>query len=110
MAHITGGGLIENLPRVLPQGLAAHLDPTRWHEPPVFRWLAAEGGIAATEMRRTFNCGIGMAVVVAAEAAESVGSEEHTSELQSLMRTSYAVFCLKKKYDRMCTTHTLQHI
>src|SRR3546814_20960134 len=72
MAHITGGGLIENLPRVLPQGLAAHLDPTRWHEPPVFRWLAAEGGIAATEMRRTFNCGIGMAVVVAAEAAESV--------------------------------------
>ncbi len=62
-AHITGGGLPGNLPRVLPDGLIAVLDPS-WPVPPVFAWLARTGGIAAEEMLRVFNCGIGMALVV----------------------------------------------
>ena len=70
LAHITGGGLLENLPRVLPSDLAAALDRNRWPRLPVFDWLASQGGVAEQEMLRTFNCGIGMAVVVAAERAE----------------------------------------
>jgi phosphoribosylformylglycinamidine cyclo-ligase len=62
-AHITGGGLPGNLPRVLPEGMVAVLEPC-WSVPPVFGWLARTGGIAVEEMLRVFNCGIGMAVVV----------------------------------------------
>ena len=65
-AHITGGGLPGNLPRALPQGTVARLEAARWDVPPVFRWLAAAGGIAAEEMLRVFNCGIGMVLIVAA--------------------------------------------
>jgi phosphoribosylformylglycinamidine cyclo-ligase len=68
-AHITGGGLTDNIPRVLPQGLEAHLHRSRWHRDPVFDWLAVTGSIAAAEMYRTFNCGIGMVVVVPPEHA-----------------------------------------
>ena len=72
MAHITGGGLIENVPRVLPDGVVAQIDGTSWAMPEVFKWLAKEGGVASHEMARTFNCGIGMVVVVdAAHAAEA---------------------------------------
>ena len=70
-AHITGGGLTENIPRILPNGMAADLDPTAWPVPAVFSWLMAEGGIAAPEMVRTFNCGIGMIAVVAADHADN---------------------------------------
>ena len=66
-AHITGGGLPGNLPRALPEGTVAKLDAARWDLPPVFPWLAQAGGVAAEEMLRVFNCGIGMAVIVAAE-------------------------------------------
>ena len=69
LSHITGGGVLENIPRVLPDTLAAEVDATSWDTPEVFRWLQAEGNIAATEMARTFNCGVGMAVVVAADRA-----------------------------------------
>ena len=72
LAHITGGGFVDNLPRVLPDGMGCVLDLDAVAVPPVFRWLAAEGGIAAAEMARTFNCGIGMAVVVAADRAGEV--------------------------------------
>ena len=70
-AHITGGGLPGNLPRVLPPGLTAVLDGRCFRPPPVFGWLAGAGDVATAEMLRVFNCGIGMVVVVAAEAAEA---------------------------------------
>ncbi|WP_405054233.1 phosphoribosylformylglycinamidine cyclo-ligase [Telmatospirillum sp.] len=67
LAHITGGGLVENVPRVLPDGTKALFDATAWPLPPVFAWLKKEAKIDAVEMSRTFNCGIGMVAVVAAE-------------------------------------------
>ncbi|MEZ0272620.1 MAG: phosphoribosylformylglycinamidine cyclo-ligase [Methylophilaceae bacterium] len=70
MAHITGGGLTENIPRVLPEGVTAELQRGSWSIPPLFAWMQEQGNIAEDEMLRTFNCGIGMAVIVAAEDAE----------------------------------------
>jgi phosphoribosylformylglycinamidine cyclo-ligase len=70
LAHITGGGLTENVPRVLPEGVAASLDASRWPRPPVFDWLQREGNVASAEMHRVFNCGIGMVVIVAPEHAD----------------------------------------
>ena len=67
LAHITGGGLSENLPRILPAGIAAHIDLAAWKAPAVFGWLRQAGNLDDAEMLRTFNCGIGM-VVVAAQA------------------------------------------
>ncbi|MEM6759993.1 MAG: phosphoribosylformylglycinamidine cyclo-ligase [Pseudomonadota bacterium] len=72
LAHITGGGLTENLPRVLPDGLSAEIDLNAWDVPPVFRWLAGTGGIAEPEMLKTFNAGIGMALVVSPDAVDAV--------------------------------------
>lgn len=70
LAHITGGGITENLPRVLPPGLDAEVDTGSWRQGPLFDWLAATGNIETAEMRRTFNCGIGMVAVVAPGNAE----------------------------------------
>ncbi|MFS8036932.1 phosphoribosylformylglycinamidine cyclo-ligase [Xanthobacter sp. AM11] len=72
LAHITGGGITENLPRVLPKGTLARIDLSNLMVPPVFRWLASVGAVAPEEMLRAFNCGIGMAVVVPAEEEERV--------------------------------------
>ncbi|WP_117194145.1 phosphoribosylformylglycinamidine cyclo-ligase [Rhizobium terrae] len=72
LAHITGGGFPENIPRVLPKNLAAEVDLDGIPVPPVFSWLAKTGGVEPKEMLRTFNCGIGMIVVVAAENAQAV--------------------------------------
>ena len=69
MAHITGGGLTGNVPRVLPQHLTAVIDSKAWDMPPLFRWMQQQGNITDDEMHRTFNCGIGMVVIVAAEDA-----------------------------------------
>ncbi|MET1028368.1 MAG: phosphoribosylformylglycinamidine cyclo-ligase [Dongiaceae bacterium] len=74
LAHITGGGLLENVPRVLPDNLQAQLDASSWTLPPVFRWLAETAGIAARELSRTFNCGIGMVLVVAPDKAAEVSA------------------------------------
>jgi phosphoribosylformylglycinamidine cyclo-ligase len=68
LAHITGGGISENLPRILPDAVHAVIDAASWQQGPVFDWLAATGNIAADEMRRTFNCGVGM--IVAVDAAD----------------------------------------
>jgi len=67
MAHITGGGLIDNIPRVLPRGTVAELMGGTWEVAPLFQWLAHTGGVAPEEMVRTFNCGIGMILVLAAQ-------------------------------------------
>jgi phosphoribosylformylglycinamidine cyclo-ligase len=70
MAHITGGGLLENTHRMFPEGVAAELHRARWPRPPIFDWLQQHGNVADAEMHRVFNCGIGMVVVVAADDAE----------------------------------------
>jgi phosphoribosylformylglycinamidine cyclo-ligase len=70
MAHITGGGITENVPRVLPAGLTAEIHRANWHLPPLFQWLQAQGNIAPLEMYKTFNCGIGMVVIVDKEHAD----------------------------------------
>ncbi len=70
MAHITGGGLPENLPRVLPQGVSATINSHSWERPELFNWLQQQGGVAESEMLRTFNCGVGMVVCVSAEDAK----------------------------------------
>ncbi len=72
MAHITGGGLLENIPRILPDGLHAHIDADAWQQPRLMAFLQAQGHIEPEEMARTFNCGIGMAVVVAETEVTSV--------------------------------------
>ena len=86
LAHITGGGLTENLPRVLPEGLGAEIDLTAWSLPPVFGWLASQGGIAEAEMLKTFNAGIGMTVVTAPGAQDAV-----TAALQAEGQTVYRI-------------------
>ncbi|MFW8636887.1 phosphoribosylformylglycinamidine cyclo-ligase [Cribrihabitans pelagius] len=86
LAHITGGGLTENLPRVLPEGLGADIDLDAWELPGVFRWMAETGNISEAEMLKTFNCGIGMILSVAAERADALtelleGEGEQVSRL-----------------------------
>jgi phosphoribosylformylglycinamidine cyclo-ligase len=70
MAHITGGGLVENVPRVLPDGVQARLERSSWPRPAIFEWLRQAGNVADAEMLRVFNCGIGMIVIVAPEHAD----------------------------------------
>ena len=72
LAHITGGGLTENLPRVLPEDLGADIDLDSWELPGVFKWMAEVGGIAEAEMLKTFNCGIGMILSVSADRADEL--------------------------------------
>ena len=71
LAHITGGGLTENIPRILADNLAARLEAKRWPRPAIFSWLQRHGGIEEAEMQRTFNCGIGMALVVGRAEAQA---------------------------------------
>jgi len=72
MAHITGGGLLENIPRVLPENTQAIVDTDSWQLPPVFQWLQDNGNVEIKEMYRTFNCGVGMVLIVAAEDADNI--------------------------------------
>jgi phosphoribosylformylglycinamidine cyclo-ligase len=81
LAHITGGGISENIPRVLPAGLTAEIKATSWELPPLFKWLQAQGNITHNEMYKTFNCGIGMAVIVAkADVAQAIELLRASSE------------------------------
>ena len=86
LAHITGGGLLENIPRVLPDGLAAHLTKGSWPQTELFAWLQATAGIDDIEMNRTFNNGIGMVVVVDAASAAAV-----TKTLRDLGETVFEI-------------------
>ncbi|MBW3098742.1 phosphoribosylformylglycinamidine cyclo-ligase [Pseudohoeflea coraliihabitans] len=88
LAHITGGGFIENIPRVLPEQLAAQIDLDAIPVPAVFGWLADQGQVAAEEMLRTFNCGIGMVVVVGAAEAEAV-SQTLENEGETVVRLGH---------------------
>ncbi|WP_269617740.1 phosphoribosylformylglycinamidine cyclo-ligase [Zhongshania sp. BJYM1] len=72
LAHITGGGLLENIPRVLPRNTKAVIDGNSWERPAIFNWLQEQGNVEAREMYRTFNCGIGMVLAVASDDAERV--------------------------------------
>jgi phosphoribosylformylglycinamidine cyclo-ligase len=72
MAHITGGGLVENLPRVLPEALQAVLRRNDWMRPAIFDWLQDAGAVTDDEMHRVFNCGIGLCVVVAPSQSQAV--------------------------------------
>ncbi len=86
LAHITGGGLTENLPRVLPDGCGAAIELDAWDLPPVFKWLAQVGGMVEAEMLKTFNAGIGMVLVVDAAKAESL-----TELLTAMGETVYQI-------------------
>ncbi len=88
LAHITGGGLLENIPRVLPDGLAAHLQAGSWPRSELFAWLQATAAISDTEMNRTFNNGIGMVVVVDPQAADAVRAtlEQHGESVHAIGR------------------------
>nr|CAB3460461.1 unnamed protein product [Digitaria exilis] len=79
LAHITGGGFTDNIPRVFPSGLGAKIFTGSWEVPPVFKWLQQVGNIDDAEMRRTFNMGIGMVLVVSREAADRIIEESHGS-------------------------------
>ena len=75
MAHITGGGITDNLPRILPHGTAAVVDAASWTVPPLFRWLQSSGGVPAEDMMRTFNMGIGLIAVTTKDHAEPLMEE-----------------------------------
>jgi len=80
-AHITGGGIVENVPRVLPDGVSAIIEKSAWPRPPLFDWLQEEGGVAEGEMHRVFNCGIGMVVIIAeSDAARAIASLQAAGE------------------------------
>ena len=90
MAHITGGGLLENVPRMLPPGLQARLSRSTWDRPAIFDWLQRHGNVADNEMHRVFNCGIGMVVVVAAQHADRAlklldGAGEHARRIGNIV-------------------------
>jgi phosphoribosylformylglycinamidine cyclo-ligase len=94
LAHITGGGLLENIPRVLPDGLAAHLTHGSWPQTELFAWLQATAGIDHIEMNRTFNNGIGMVVVIAADQAEACAAM-----LRELGETVYTIGAIAPQGD-----------
>jgi phosphoribosylamine--glycine ligase/phosphoribosylformylglycinamidine cyclo-ligase len=75
LSHITGGGFVENIPRMLPKDLGCEVDTKTWKLPDVFKWLMKAGGVDAKEMARTFNCGIGMVMVVGEDMADGVERE-----------------------------------
>ena len=91
LAHITGGGIVENAPRVLPKGTLAAIDAAQWTLPPVFHWLRRMGDVADAEMLRTFNCGIGMIAVVGARDADAV-----TRQLRKSGETVHRIGTIEK--------------
>ncbi|KAE9374861.1 phosphoribosylamine--glycine ligase [Stipitochalara longipes BDJ] len=103
LSHITGGGLTENIPRMLPDHLSAEVDVATWHLPPVFKWLKQAGNVSATEMGRTFNTGVGMVAVVSKENAAQV-----ISELEAAGEKVYTIGRLVPRSGEGCVLKSLQ--
>ncbi|MCC2956942.1 phosphoribosylformylglycinamidine cyclo-ligase [Massilia sp. IC2-477] len=99
MVHITGGGLVENIPRVLADNLTAVLDAKSWTLPPLFQWLQQHGGVADAEMHRVFNCGIGMTVIVSKENADAA-----MAQLQAAGETVYRIGEIRAREEGQAQT------
>ena len=99
MVHITGGGLVENIPRVLADNLTAVLDGKSWTMPPLFQWLQQHGGVADAEMHRVFNCGIGMTVIVAKDNADAA-----MAQLQAAGETVYRIGEIRAREEGQAQT------
>ena len=99
MVHITGGGLVENIPRVLQPNLTAVLHKDAWTLPPLFQWLQKHGGVADDEMHRVFNCGIGMTVIVSAANADQA-----EAELKRLGETVYRIGEIRERAEGQAQT------
>ena len=99
MVHITGGGLVENIPRVLADNLTAVLDGKSWTMPPLFQWLQQHGGVVDAEMHRVFNCGIGMTVIVAKENADAA-----MAQLQAAGETVYRIGEIRAREEGQAQT------
>lgn len=99
MVHITGGGLVENIPRVLAENLTAVLDARSWTMPPLFQWLQQHGGVADAEMHRVFNCGIGMTVIVSKENADAA-----MAQLQAAGETVYRIGEIRAREEGQAQT------
>lgn len=100
MAHITGGGITENIPRILPNNTVAQINALSWQLPELFQWLQQAGNISQAEMYRTFNCGIGFVLIVAADIASQVS--------QSLQEAGETVYCLGEIRTRIDDEHQTQ--
>ena len=99
LVHITGGGLVENIPRVLADNLTAVLDGKSWTMPPLFQWLQQHGGVADAEMHRVFNCGIGMTVIVSKENADAA-----MAQLQAAGETVYRIGEIRAREEGQAQT------
>jgi phosphoribosylformylglycinamidine cyclo-ligase len=102
LVHITGGGLVENIPRVLRDNLTAVLDSKSWTMPPLFQWLQQHGGVADAEMHRVFNCGIGMTVIVSKENADAA-----MAQLQAAGETVYRIGEIRAREEGQAQTVVL---
>jgi phosphoribosylformylglycinamidine cyclo-ligase len=102
LVHITGGGLVENIPRVLQDNLTAVLDGKSWTMPPLFQWLQQHGGVADHEMHRVFNCGIGMTVIVSKENADAA-----MAQLQAAGETVYRIGEIRAREEGQAQTVVL---
>ncbi len=102
LVHITGGGLVENIPRVLQENLTAVLDSKAWTMPPLFQWLQQHGGVADHEMHRVFNCGIGMTVIVSKENADAA-----MAQLQAAGETVYRIGEIRAREEGQAQTVVL---
>ncbi|MCG8324544.1 MAG: phosphoribosylformylglycinamidine cyclo-ligase, partial [Thiotrichales bacterium] len=102
IAHITGGGLLENIPRVLPAGVRAKIDTSSWQLPVVFRRLQDLGNIEYEEMFRTFNCGVGMVLIVDAESKQTV-----LDHLQQLAVTAWEIGCITTRDEQQSAVKLL---